>query len=133
MRIQRVQKGSSSDAIGSSALKTRGVHRTGIATDRVVSTAARVIRIVDPELRVIKNVEGLSTELKLAGLPDLEMLQHRHVPVHATRIIQKVPACVSEREPSRSHKLRRIADERTKAARIIAGRRQSIHHVRVRG
>ena len=83
MRIERVQKGSPGDAIGSATLEPGGIHGAGIATDDVVSTAARVIGIVDPELSVIKNIKGLSAELKFAGLPDLEMFQQRHIEVDA--------------------------------------------------
>ena len=120
MRIERVQEGSSGDAIGSAALKPSGIHRAGIATDDVVSAAARIIGIVDPELGVIENIEGLSTEFKFAGLPDLEMFQQRQIEVRAAGIIQKVPAGVPEGQSARSHKLRGIADERAKALRIVA-------------
>src|SRR5208337_747 len=105
MRIERVQERGPGDAIGSAALKPCGIRRAGIATNDVISSAARVFRIIDSKLSVIKNVKGLSPELKLAGLPDLEMFQHRQVEVHAPRIIQEVPARVSEGEPPRSHKL----------------------------
>jgi hypothetical protein len=64
--IERMQKRRSGYAIGSSAPETSGVQRAGIATDDIVSTAARVIRVVDPELSVIENVEGLGPELELS-------------------------------------------------------------------
>ncbi len=133
MRIDRVQERSPGDAIGSAAPKPSRIQRAGIATNDVISTAARVIGIVDSKLSVIENVKGLGTELKLAGLPDLEMFQQRHIEVHAPRIVQEVPARISEGEPARSHKLRRIADEWAKAFRIVARRGQSTHNVGVRG
>ena len=76
MRIERVQERSPGDAIGPTTFKPGGIDGAGIATDDVVSTAARIIGIVDPELSVIKNIEGFGAELKLAGLSNLEMLQH---------------------------------------------------------
>src|SRR5580658_5826075 len=125
MRIQRVQERSPGHAIASAALKSGGIKGSGIATDHVVSTAARVIGIVDPELSVIKNIEGLRAELKIAGLVDLEMFQQRRVEVQAARIIQEVATCIPKGETPRSHKLRWIADERAKAPRIVAWRGES--------
>jgi hypothetical protein len=88
---------------------------TGITTNNVISSAARIVGIVDSKLRVIEDVEGLRAELKLARLPYLEMLQQRQVEIQAVRIIQKVPARVPECETPGSHKLRGIADERSEA------------------
>ena len=133
MRIQRVQERSSIHAIASASTKSGGIKRARIATDHVVSTAARVIGIVDPELSVIENVEGLSTELNFAGFPNLEMFQHRHVEVRPSRIIQEVPASIPEGEPPRRYELRGAVDERTKALRIVAGRAQSMDNVGVGG
>ncbi len=73
MRIERVQKGSPGNAIRSSSPESDGIHRAGIATNNVISAAAWILGIVNPELSVIKNVESLSAELELAGLPYLEM------------------------------------------------------------
>ena len=120
MRIQRVQERSSIHAIASASTKSGGIKRARIATDHVVSTAARVIRIVDSELSVIKNIEGLSPELKTGGLVDIEMFQQCRVEVQAVRIIEIVASCISKGEPPRRHKLRWIIDERAKAPRIVA-------------
>src|SRR5437879_5255720 len=119
MRIERVQKGSSSDAVNSASLKARGIVRAGIATGDVISTAARVIGIVDSELSVIKNIKGLGAELQFAGLADLEALQQRHVKVQLVGIIQKVATGVAESESSGSDELRRIFQQRTKASSIV--------------
>src|SRR5260221_2568319 len=116
MRIQRVQKGSSRDAIGSVTLEPRGIHGAGVTTDDVISTAARVIGIVNPELGVIKNIDGLGTELKIAGLPYLEILQQWHVEVASHRVIQEVPPSGSECKSSRGNKLRGIIEEWAKAS-----------------
>ena len=97
MRVERVQERCPRDAICASlGLKPSGIHRTRIAADDVVPTAARVIGIVDPELGVIKNVKSLGTELNVAGLGEFEMFQHCHVEVQAVRIIEEVPAGVAE-------------------------------------
>src|SRR5208337_3720707 len=133
MSIDGVQEGSPGDAIGSATAEPGGIHRAGIAADDVVSSAARVIDIVDSELSMIENIKSLSPELKFTGLADLEMFQHRQIEVGAPRIIEDVPAGIAEGEPPRSHKLGRIADERAKASRIVAGRRQSMHNVGVGG
>ena len=123
MGIERVQKGSPGYAVWASfCLEPGGIIGTRVATDDVVSTAARVIRIVDTKLSVIKNIKGLSSELYLAGLADLEMFQQRHVEVQAPGIIQEIPARVPESESARSHKLGRIPYERAKAPRVGTGR-----------
>ena len=116
MRINRVQERCPSDAIGPAPFKTGGIHRAGIATDHIVSAAARVVGVIGPELSVIEKVEGLGTELEFAGLPDFEMLQHGHVEVQAAGIIQEVPACIAEGESARSNELGRIAQEWAKAS-----------------
>jgi hypothetical protein len=133
MRIERVQKGSPGDAISSATLKPGGKPGARIATDDVISTAARVVGIVDPELGVIKNVKGFGAKLKVAAFGDLKMLEHCHVEVQATRIIQEVPPGIPESQPARSHKLRRVTQERAKALRIVAGFGQSPHNVGIRG
>src|SRR5271169_3615379 len=133
MRIERVQKRGPGNAIRTPALKPCGIHGAGIATDDVISSAPRVIGIVDPELSVIKNVKGLGPELKLARLPDLEMLQQRQVEVRAPGIIEEVPAGVPESKPPRGDNLRGIADERAKALSIAQRRLLFLHHVGVRG
>src|SRR5258708_10487579 len=118
MRIERVQKGSSRDAIGSVTLETRGIHGAGVTTDDVISTAARVIAIVKPELGGIKNIEGLGTELKIAGLPYLEILQQGQVEVQSPLVIQEVPPRGSGCKSSRVNNLRRLIEVWTKASRI---------------
>src|SRR5580700_7219205 len=133
MRIQRVQKGGAGNAVGAAALKAGGIHGTRIATDDVVTAAARIIGIVDSKLRVIKNIESLRPKLKLAALPNLDVLKNGKVKVEASGIVQIVTASVSEREPPRSHKLRRIADERAETFGIVEGRWQTFQYVGVRG
>src|SRR6202020_3562857 len=112
MRIDWVQERSAGHAIGCATLKARGIHRTCIATDYVVSATTRVVRIVNPELSLIQNIEGLSAELEIAGFPYLEVLQDRNIGVKPARIIQEVPACITECEPTQGDKLRWIGEER---------------------
>jgi len=96
MRVKRVKKRGPCGAIRSATSKAGRKLRPRIATDDIVSTAARVVGVVDSKLRVVKNIEGFSAELNLAGFPNLEMFQQRQIEVQAARIIQKVPACVAE-------------------------------------
>ena len=77
---------------------------------RVCSNAAWIIRVVNPKLRVIENVKGLSTELDASGFTDLEMFQQRKVEIQAVGIIQKISPGIPEGEPTRSNKLRRITN-----------------------
>src|SRR5258706_12280089 len=73
--VERVQEGSPRNAVGSSiARKAGGIDRTRIATDDVVSAAARIVGIVSTELRVIEDVEKLHPKLNLTGLVHLEVL-----------------------------------------------------------
>src|SRR5450755_4143508 len=129
MRIERMQKRSSSNAISSATPKSGGINGAGITTDYVVAAAAGVIRVIDAELSVIKNIEAFSPELQLAGFSDLEMFQQGHVEVQAPGIGQEIPPRVPEGESPRSDKLGRIAQELAKAPGVVARRRQSLHHV----
>src|SRR5579863_6275546 len=131
MCIQRVQEGSSGDAIGSSALKPGRVDRTGVTTDYVVSAAARIVGIVNPELSVIENIEGLGTEFKLSRFPDLKVFQQREVEVQTAWIIQEIPARIPEGEPARGHKLGRIAKQRAKAPAVVERLGQSTQNIGV--
>lgn len=119
MRIQRVQEGGSSGAIGSSnRLKAGGIHRTRITTDHVVPAAAGIIGVVYSKLSVIEDIEKLRTELNLAGLRDLKVLQQGDVEVQAARIIQEVSTRITKSQSPRRHKLRWITEERTKALKV---------------
>ena len=100
-----MQERCSGNAISSTAFKPCGIHRPAITTDDVVSRAAGIIGIVDPELGVIKDVECLGTELKLASFSNLEIFQQRQVEVHAAGIIQEVSTSISEGEAARRHEL----------------------------
>jgi hypothetical protein len=123
MCIERMQERRSRYAIGAGAFKACRIRWTGVTTGDIVSTAARIIGIVNSKLRVIENVEGLGPEFQLASLPNFEMFQQRHVEVHPPWIIQEVPARISKGEPTRGHEHGRISNERAKALGVAAGRK----------
>src|ERR1035441_5362643 len=129
MRIERVQKGSAGNAIGSASPKPSGIYGARITTDDVISTTSRVIGIVDTELCVVKNIKGLCAELNVSGLPNLEVFQQRHVKIQPAWIVQKIAPRVPKGESARSHKLRRITDERPKTLRVAAWRLRSSRKV----
>src|SRR6202051_31202 len=133
MRVKRVQERRAGHAVRAGPSKTRRIGRAGVATDYVISTAARIIGIVASELGVIKNVECLGAELKHAGLPDLEMFEQCHVEIDAARIVQEISACVTKCKSTRRDELPGVPYERTGAPRIAARRWNSPCHVWVRG
>src|ERR1035438_3220527 len=65
MGIQGMQERRSRNTIGAATFKAGGIRRAGIATDDVVSTAARIVGIVNSKLGVVENVERLGPELNL--------------------------------------------------------------------
>jgi hypothetical protein len=67
---------------------------------------------------VIKNIENFSPKLEFTGFSYLEMSQQGHVDVHTARVIQKVPARVSEGKAARSDEVGGIAYEWPNASRI---------------
>src|SRR5215469_12500968 len=119
VRIYRMQKGRAGDAIGSAVCpEPRRINRTGVTSDHVVTASAGIVRIVNTELGMVKDVESFHTELNLARFRDLDVLGQGHVKVQTTRIIEKIPARISESQPARRHKLRGIAQQWPKALRI---------------
>src|ERR1700729_2748433 len=131
MGVDRVQERRSGDAIGSAALIASRIRWPGIATYDIVAGAAGVIGIVNPELRVIENVEGLRTKLKLARLGDPEMLRESHIEIYLMGVVQEITASIAEGQPSGCHKLRRVSQKRTKALEIVCRLRHPPHHVRI--
>ena len=49
------------------------------------------------EVGLVSNVEGLSTELQLGLAENLEVLEHRHVPVTVVRSVELVTTLRSKR------------------------------------
>src|SRR5215471_12352197 len=121
MRIERVQEGSAGYAVGPApGLKSSRVFGSGIAAHDVVSAAARVVRVVYAELRVIKNVEGFRAKLDVGGFIHLEVLRQRHVKIQSVRIVQVIAASISKSESTGRDKLGGVADKRAKALAVIA-------------
>jgi hypothetical protein len=111
MGVQRVQKAGPGYAISTAcALETRRIGRPGIATDDVVSRAARVIRIVDTVLGVVEDIEELSPKFQTAGFGRFEMPQQCHIEVDAAWVVEKVSSSIAEGEPTRCDKLRWVAE-----------------------
>ncbi len=134
MCVQRMQEGGAGDAVCSSApLKTRRVHRTCVATDDVVSAAARIVGIVYAKFGVIENVENICVEIELTKFGELEVLDQSHIKIQPARVVQEVSTSIAKGQPSRRHKLRWISLEWAKALKVVRRLGQAMHHVRVRG
>lgn len=132
MGIEWVQERRSRDAIGCAALVSSGIRRPGIAADHVIARAAGIIRVVNPELRVVENVERFRTKFHLTSLGDPEMLGQRHIEIYLAWVVQKISASVAESQPAGSHKLRGVPEKRTKALQIVRRLRHSLHNVGIR-
>ena len=121
MRIERAEEGRSGYAICPAAQKAGGIHGAGITADNVVSAAARVIRIVEPELSVVEEIEDFRAKLNFAGLRNLKVLQECHVEVQAAWIVQEISTCIAEGQSARRNKLRWVIQQRPNAAEIVVG------------
>ena len=120
MRIDGVQKAGARKAISSAfSYKSSRIKRTGVTTDHVIAGTSGIVRIIRSILGVVKNVESLSPEFQIARFSRLEMLYQRDVKIQTAGIIQEIPSSVTEGKSARSYKLRRIAQERAEALRII--------------
>ena len=76
MRIDRMQERRAGQAVRAACcLESRRVQRTRVAADHVVAGAARVVRIINAELRVVEEVEGFRAELGVDAFPHLEVLE----------------------------------------------------------
>ena len=132
MRIQRMQERGAGYAIRASArLKARGIERSGIATDHIVSAALRIVRVVDSKFGVIENVEELCPKLELTAFCHFEMLQQRHVKVQAAGIVQEVSSRISEGQAARGDKLGRISQQWSEALQTVRRRRQAVYYIRI--
>ena len=142
MGVYRMQKGSASDAICSTALVASRESWPGIATDDIVTGAAGIVRIINSEFRMIKDVESLNPKLDLTGFGDPKMLGQGHIEVNLSRVIDKISTGVAESKSSGSYKLRRVLKQGSKTLRDIkktwdrlnwSGLSQSFHYVRIGG
>ena len=105
MRIERMQEGSPSGTVDSGSAESRRVLWACITTDNIVTAATGIIRIVDSKLRVIKQIERLRTKLKCAAFSNRKAFQECDVEIESRRIVEKVPARITESETSGSHEL----------------------------
>ena len=96
------------------ARRASGVERGNVAVtiDDVVAGVTWMARIVNPELRVIKDVETLRTKLHVDMLPEeLEVFEERHVEVQARGIVEAISPGIAEGEASRGRESGRIQKE----------------------
>lgn len=132
MGINGVQERGTRHAVSTATFETCGIVRSRIATDDVVAAAALIVRIVDTELSVVEDVEGLRTKLDRGSFRHLEMLRQRHIEAQAVRVVEEIAAGIAEGEAARGDKLRRIEQERSKALRVAAGLWCPANDVRIR-
>src|ERR1700751_3314606 len=112
MRINGVEERGTGNAIcPSGSHETSRVGRPCITADHIVSSTARVIRIINTELCLIEDVECFSSEFHLAELGYLEMFQQSDIEVYASWIVQEISTGVAKSQPTWSYKLRRITEE----------------------
>ena len=124
MRIHRMQEGiagdairSANDAINGWTLESGSVIRSAVATDGIIACVAE-IGVVDPKLCVIEKIECFCAEFKVASLSDSKTLQQAHIEVRPVRIVQRVPASISEGQPPRCYEPVGIPEQWSKALGI---------------
>src|SRR5271165_2555228 len=122
MGVHRMQKSIPGNTIRACTRSSQWIQRGGI-TSRVVGSAVATddvgpgvpqIRVVNPELSMVKDVESFHTELKNAAFCHLEVLQKAHVKVQTVWVIQKIATGVAERQSPGSDKHIRVSEQRTK-------------------
>ena len=105
MGVYRVKEATSHDAIrtrtGASCRvqrsgETGSVIRSTITADDVI-TRVTDIRIIDPELGVVEDVERFHAKLGIAAFRYFEVLQKVQVKVDAVWIVEEVTTCIPER------------------------------------
>ena len=134
VRIDGVQEGVAGEAIHAARSECAGgIVRAAVTADRVAAGVAEV-RIVDTELGVIEDVEGLRPKLQCAVFVNHEKLQQGHIEVQAAGIIQKIPAGIPESKPAGSDEFIGIQEKGTEAAGIRGKcrRRWILDHIGIR-
>src|SRR5262245_2005002 len=93
-----MQERISSDAVRAArGGKPCAVVGPAIATDHIAAGIAQV-RVVDPELSMVEEIECLSAKFQHASLTDYVVLQNAEIEVGAMRIVQNVTARIPEGE-----------------------------------
>ena len=100
MRVNRVQERSSGDAVSAASFVAGRIRWSGIATDDVIAGATGIIRVINPELGIVKDIEGFSSKFELAGFGNLEVLGEGYIKADATGIVQGVAAGIAESKPA---------------------------------
>ena len=59
--------------------------------------------VVDPELRVVENVERFGAEFEIALAKHFEVFQQRNIKIRARGIVERVAPAVSKRQAARRH------------------------------
>src|ERR1700722_8154935 len=95
----------------------------------VISRVAGMRWIVDSELRVVENIEGLGAEFEIALAEDLEMFQEGHVEIDAAGIVGGVAAAIAERQATRSHLHAAILTEGSKGTGAGWNRANAAVHI----
>ena len=114
MGVDRMEKRIAGQAIDP-ASASGGIVRgsSAVTADHIVTGIARVRRIVDAELGMIKNVEHLGAKFQIALAENLEMFEQRHIEVCAARIVHGIAAAIAKGQTARSHKGARIGEHWT--------------------
>src|ERR1700722_7718444 len=115
-----MEKCAAREAVHAIATSRRVVNGwTAVATDRVGAGIAH-IRIVDPKLRVVEDIEGFGAKLDQTVFGDSEVLEECHVEVQATWVIQGVSAGIAEGQALGRRKCSGIQQKGTETSSIIS-------------
>lgn len=132
--VERMQeRGSGHTVCSAGRLKAGRVDRAAVATDDVVTAAARIVGVVNTKLGMVKDIEDIRVETKLTKLRELEVLDQTHIEIQSAGIVEEISTGIAESQTSWRHKLRRIALERAKALRIVCRLQQAAQYVGIRG
>src|ERR1700683_5631129 len=70
---------------------------------------------------MVENVERLRAKFGVARAKHLEVFEQRQIEIRSRRIIQGIPAAVSERQTTRGHKGCRVRKQRSNRPRNVGG------------
>ena len=91
MSVHRMEEGTSSQAIHPASSRSRIIHgSTAVTADDVVAGIPGMRRVVDPELRVVENVERFGAEFDIPLAEYLEMLQQGNIEIRTPRIAERI-------------------------------------------
>jgi hypothetical protein len=97
--VHRMKKRITRKTIYSASASGRIIRSGGaIAANHVVAGVAGVRWVIDSELRVVEDVEGLGAELEISLAENFEMFQEGNVEICASGVIERIAPAVSERQ-----------------------------------